>query len=83
MEKAASFLLYQKQRTITEISESVGFNDISSFCKTFKRFYGFTPIQFKNESPQKYSEICNTNDNINKIQISFKQYIYNSNNALN
>ncbi len=83
IEKAASYLLHQKDKTITEISDSVGFSSISSFSKSFKKFYGISPNQFKEESPEKYSKICKTESKEGQIKISFEQYICNINNALN
>ncbi|TVZ57066.1 AraC family transcriptional regulator [Lutibacter sp. Hel_I_33_5] len=83
IEKAASFLLHQKEKTVTEISEEVGFSSISSFSKAFKKFYGISPVNFKKESPEKYSKICKTESKNGIIQTTFEQYICNINNALN
>jgi AraC family transcriptional regulator len=83
IEKAASFLLYQKEKTITEISEIVGFSSLSSFSKAFKKFYGISPLKFKDESPDKYSKICKLDSKNGQVEVSFEQYICNINNALN
>ena len=82
IEKAASYLLHQKQKTITEVSETVGFSDLSSFSRAFKKFYGLSPNQFKEESSEKYSKICKNESKNGQLQISFEQYICNTNNAL-
>ena len=83
IEKAASFLIHQKHKTITEVAEEIGFSDLSSFSRAFKKFYGISPNQFKEESPVKYSKIRKTESKKGQISISFEQYICNINNALN
>lgn len=83
LEKAASFFLHQKNKTITEVGEAVGFSNLSSFSKAFKKFYGISPNQFKEESPKKYSKICKTESKNGQVRVTFEQYICNINNALN
>jgi AraC family transcriptional regulator len=83
IEKAASYLLHQKSKSITEISEHVGFTNLSSFSRAFVKFYGITPTKLKKESPEKFSKICKTESKNGQIEISFEQYICNINNALN
>lgn len=46
--KAASDLLYTTQMSISEIANSCGFCDTSSFGKFFRDFTGFTPRQYRN-----------------------------------
>ncbi|QOD62208.1 AraC family transcriptional regulator [Polaribacter haliotis] len=83
IESAASSLLHQKEKTITEVAEAVGFGNLSSFSKAFKKFYGISPNQFKEESPDKFSKICKTESKNGQVKITFEQYICNINNALN
>lgn len=83
LEKAASFFLHQKEKTITEVAEAVGFGNLSSFSKAFKKFYGISPNQFKQNTPYKYSKISKTESKIGKVNVTFNQYICNINNALN
>ena len=83
IERAASFLLNQKEKNITEIAEKVGFSNLSSFSKSFKKFYGISPNKFKEESPDKFSKICKTESKNGQVEITFEQYICNINNALN
>ena len=83
IEKAAAYLLHQKEKNSTEIAEKVGFSNLSSFSKSFKKFYGISPNKFKEESPDKYSKISKTESKIGKVTITFEQYICNINNALN
>ena len=83
IEKAAAYLLHQNEKNITEIAETVGYQNLSSFSKSFKKFYGISPNKFKEESPEKYSKICKTESKIGKVTVTFEQYLYNINNALN
>lgn len=83
IEKAASYLLHQKNKSITEVSEHVGFTNLSSFSRAFVKFYGISPLKFKKESPNTFSKICKTESKNSKTKISFEQYICNINNALN
>lgn len=45
----ASKLLQNTNKAITEIMNSVGFNDPSYFTRTFKRFTGYTPSQYRKQ----------------------------------
>lgn len=45
--KNAKLLLENSDRTVKEIAERVGFTNVSSFNRVFKRFEGITPTVFK------------------------------------
>lgn len=83
LEKSAAFLMHKKQLSITEISEYVGYTNLSSFSRSFKKFYGMSPADFKKESPEKYSKICKTESKNGEIEVTFEQYVCNINNILN
>ncbi len=83
IEKAAGFLLRQKETPITEISEILGFTSLSSFSRAFKKFYGISPIEFKGLSPNKFSKICKTESKKGQVTVSFEEYICNINNSIN
>jgi len=82
IEKSAAYLLHQKEKNITQIAEEVGFSNLSAFSKAFKKFYGISPIKFREESPAKFSKISKTESKIGKISVTFEQYLCNINNAL-
>jgi AraC-like DNA-binding protein len=51
MEKAAT-LLRQADRTVSELSDQLGYENLSSFIQSFKQFHGVTPKQYQvAESP--------------------------------
>ncbi|MNR38632.1 Arabinose operon regulatory protein [compost metagenome] len=50
----AKSLLEMREMNITEISEKLGFNDIQTFTRLFKKYTGISPRQYKelfNRSP--------------------------------
>lgn len=83
IEKAASFLLHKKELTITEVSDRVGFTSLSSFSRAFKKFYGISPVEFKESSPNKFSKISKEESKNGQTITLFEQYICNVNNSLN
>lgn len=46
MEKAAA-LLRQADRQVSELSDELGYENLSSFIQSFKQFYGVTPKQYQ------------------------------------
>lgn len=56
IEKSALDLLH-KNTGITEISLKYGFSDNSSFTRTFKKFYGISPTEFRKQNPNRFSKI--------------------------
>ena len=43
--KQAKMFLHTTERTITDIAASVGYYSSNTFCRAFKRFWGYTPTQ--------------------------------------
>ncbi|MBL4604957.1 MAG: AraC family transcriptional regulator [Flavobacteriaceae bacterium] len=83
IEKGASFLLHQKEIPVTEVSETIGFSSLSSFSRAFKKFYGLSPQEFKESSPEKFSKICKTKSKNGQLKVTFEKYICNITNSLN
>ena len=83
IEKAAGFLMRQKQLSITEISDSTGFSSLSVFSRSFKKFYGMSPQDFKDASSETFSKICKTESKKGKIEVTFEQYISSIQKSLN
>lgn len=83
IEKTASILLHKREIKISELSLQNGFNSNSSFTRTFKKFYGLNPTEFRKTNPNKFSKngqksgkveeyICNINNHINWIKMKAK-----------
>lgn len=49
MEKATEMLTQQKDLQIADIALACGFSDAGSFTRTFRRFYGVTPSQYRDK----------------------------------
>nr|WP_315147634.1 GyrI-like domain-containing protein [uncultured Flavobacterium sp.] len=82
IEKTASVLLHQKNVSITELSLRYGFNSNSSFTRTFKKFYGISPSDFRKSKP-KFSKISQVESKNGQEKSNFEEYICNSINLIN
>lgn len=82
IEKTASILLHQKNVSITELSLQFGFNSNSSFTRTFKKFYGLSPSEFR-KSKLKFSKIRQVESKNGQEKSNFEEYICNINNLIN
>ena len=82
IEKTASVLLHQKNVSITELSLQYGFNSNSSFTRTFKKFYGLSPSEFR-KSKSKYSKISQIDSKNGQEKSNFEEYICHSINLIN
>ncbi len=83
LERAAGFLIRNNDISITEIAEMVGYSNLSSFSRGFKKFYGMSPLQFRELSPQKFSKICKTESKNGQIKVNFEEYICNLQESIN
>jgi len=82
IEKTASILLHQKNVSITELSLQYGFNSNSSYTRTFKKFYGISPSEFR-KSKTKYSKIGQVESKNGQENRLSEEYICNINNLKN
>jgi AraC family transcriptional regulator len=82
IEKTAAILLHQKNVSIAELSLQYGFNSNSSFTRTFKKFYGLSPSEFRKSKP-KYSKISQVESKNGQEKALFEEYICNINNLIN
>ena len=74
IEKSASDLLH-KTESISEISYKYGFTDNASFTRTFKKFYGVSPSEFKKQNPNKFSKIRALKSKIGQTYPNYEKYI--------
>ncbi|MBF4470754.1 GyrI-like domain-containing protein [Flavobacterium sp. HJJ] len=82
IEKTASILLHQKNVSIAELSLQYGFNSNSSFTKTFKKFYGISPSDFR-KSSSKFSKIREAESKNGQENGLFEEYICSIMNHIN
>ncbi len=57
IERIASILLMDSNKTIKELAYIYGFKSESSFSRTFKKYYGISPTRFKSEGKNTLSKI--------------------------
>ena len=50
MERAARLLTDTPQMTVTQVARRCGFDDASTFAHTFRRVYGCSPTQYRDEA---------------------------------
>lgn len=82
IEKSASDLLH-KNITITEIAHKYGFSDNSSYSRTFKKYFGISPIGFIKENPNRHSKIRQLKSKNGQEYPDYEKYICVINNLKN
>ncbi len=74
IEKSALDLLHKKSST-TEIALKYGFGDISSYSKTFKKYFSLSPTAFKKENPHRHSKIRQLKSKNGQEYPDYEKYI--------
>lgn len=74
IEKSASDLIHQSIG-ITEISFKYGFNNNSTFTRTFKKYYGISPTGFREQNPNKFSKIRQLESKNGQQYPDYEKYI--------
>ncbi|PKF75109.1 GyrI-like domain-containing protein [Chryseobacterium sp. PMSZPI] len=83
IEKSAFLLAMYKEIEIKEIYLDLGFSNHSVFTKTFKKYYGVPPSQFRNSAPDQFHKILQTQSKNGQVDTVFSQYICSIENLLN
>ncbi len=74
IEKSASDLLH-KNITATEIAHKYGFSDNSSYSRTFKKYFGVNPTEFKKQNPNRHSKIRQLESKNGQEYPDYEKYI--------
>lgn len=82
IEKSASDLLH-KNITTTEIAHKYGFSDNSSYSRAFKKHFGVSPTEFKNQNPNRFSKIRQLKSKNGQEYPDYEKYICVVNNLKN
>ena len=82
IEKSASELLH-KNITTAEIAHKYGFSDNSSYSRAFKKYFGVSPTEFKNQNPNKFSKIRQLKSKNGQEYPDYEKYICVINNLKN
>lgn len=56
IEKAASFLLYQSNKSVTNISDECGFGSPASFARVFKEHFGVSATEWRKGAYEQFSK---------------------------
>ncbi|EJL76222.1 AraC family transcriptional regulator [Chryseobacterium populi] len=83
IEKSAFYLAVKKTIGIKEIYLELGFSDHSAFNKTFKKYYGISPSEFRRSAPGSFHRILAVESKNGQVSTVFDQYICNVENLLN
>ncbi|REC42217.1 AraC family transcriptional regulator [Chryseobacterium pennipullorum] len=83
IEKSAFLLAVRKQMEIKEIYFDLGFSSHSVFSKTFKKYYGLPPSEFRKTAPEAFHKILQTHRKNGQADTVFSQYICSIENLLN
>lgn len=83
IERIATELLTGKTIPLNELAEQYGFNAPASFSRSFKKFYGMSPTEFKLKGKGQFSKICKVDSKNGQEEIGFERYICNVNNLKN
>jgi AraC family transcriptional regulator len=67
--------IIHKELSISEISHTYGFSDNSSYTKSFKKYYGISPTEFKSQNPNKFSKIKQLNSKIGQNYPDIDEYV--------
>lgn len=78
IEKIASLLTVGTQESISDLSAEFGFENLSSFSRSFKKHYGYSASEFKRRLKSQPQIKRAENSKIGKTSILSKAYIYES-----
>ena len=79
LEKSAMMLALKKNTSLEKIYTQFGFKSNANFSKTFKKYHGISPTEFRKNSPEKFSKITQNVSKIGQKEVVFEQYLYNLN----
>lgn len=82
IEKAAADLLHTSAG-ITEVALIYGFNNNTSFTRTFHKFYGVSPTEFRKQNPNKFSKIRPLESKNGQVSTDSDKYVCVINNLKN
>lgn len=74
LEKIAWLMLKQKELPIMDFAYRYGFDNPTSFSRSFKKYYGISPRHLRIQSKSVYNKLSRQNSKIGKKQVSVEQY---------
>ncbi len=83
IERTAMMLIHNKEYSIAQIADKYGFNNNTTFSRTFKKIYGQSPSEFRKLNVNNFSKIGKLNSNNGKLNFITEEYLCNINNLKN
>lgn len=83
VERAAIFLVHNKELGITEIGRKTGFKNDSTFSRTFKKIYNQSPTEFRKTNLNNFSKIGKADSKNGKESFITQEYVCNINHLKN
>jgi AraC family transcriptional regulator len=83
IERTAMMLIHNKEYSIAEIADKYGFQNDSTFSRTFKKIYRQSPTEFRKSNLDNFSKISKVNSNKGKESFITEEYLCNINNLKN
>nr|WP_314499146.1 GyrI-like domain-containing protein [uncultured Chryseobacterium sp.] len=81
-EKSAFYLSLRKNVPVKDIYLNLGFSSHSGFNKTFKKYYGKSPTEFRKASPEKFHTVSRIQSNNGQVDTVFASYLCNMENLI-
>ena len=83
IERTAMMLIHNKEYSIADIADKYGFQNDSTFSRTFKKIYRQSPTEFRKSNLGNFSKISKVNSNNGKENFISEEYLCNINNLKN
>ena len=83
IEHIASRLLLGTEEAIADLGYKYGFKSASNLSRSFKKYYGISPSEFKERIPTPFSKIRQVDRKNGQEQVLIEEYICNIDNYLN
>ena len=75
IEKIASLLIHNRNESISNLSFRYGFQNLSSFSRSFKKYYGYSASELKQKTKKQTQIKSSKNSKIGKTSILSKDYL--------
>jgi len=83
IEKVASQMLQGSDEPLSNMAFTYGFKNASSFSRSFKKFYGLSPSEFKAQINEPFSKIGKTDSKNGQEKVMIEKYICDIDKHLN